>query len=164
MVSRVPLDSTTTPTSIQGLTEADPTADRHRLFPKARHGTSRSDWRIFGAAIAAIIVLGLAVLFFARYRSLPAIGRAPSSPVPADAVLSAPGRIAEKSIAVLPFENRSEEKENAYFADGIAGRDSDPLIQHCGSKSDFAHFHAAISEQTCQSPRDREAARCREHP
>src|SRR5438132_8230892 len=27
--------------------------------------------------------------------------------------------IAEKSIAVLPFENRSEEKANAYFADGI---------------------------------------------
>ena len=27
--------------------------------------------------------------------------------------------VAEKSIAVLPFENRSSEKENAYFADGI---------------------------------------------
>src|SRR5205823_14555468 len=27
--------------------------------------------------------------------------------------------IAEKSIAVLPFENRSDEKENAYFADGV---------------------------------------------
>ena len=27
--------------------------------------------------------------------------------------------IAEKSIAVLPFENRSEDKSNAYFADGI---------------------------------------------
>ena len=27
--------------------------------------------------------------------------------------------IAQKSIAVLPFENRSEEKANAYFADGI---------------------------------------------
>src|SRR5207247_1827351 len=25
----------------------------------------------------------------------------------------------EKSIAVLPFENRSQDKENAYFADGI---------------------------------------------
>ena len=119
MVSRVPLDSTTTPTSVQGLTEADPTADRDQLLPKARHGTSRSNWRIFGAAIAAIIVLGLAVLFFARYRSLPASVRAPSSPAPADAVLSAPARIAEKSIAVLPFENRSDEKENAYFADGI---------------------------------------------
>ena len=119
MVSRVPLDSTTTPTSVQGLTEADPTTDRDQLLPKARHGTSRSDWRIFGAAIAAIIVVGLAVLFFARYRSLPASVRAPSSPAPADAVLSVPARIAEKSIAVLPFENRSEEKENAYFADGI---------------------------------------------
>jgi TolB-like protein len=27
--------------------------------------------------------------------------------------------IAEKSIAVLPFENLSEDKANAYFADGI---------------------------------------------
>src|SRR5207245_9327994 len=27
--------------------------------------------------------------------------------------------VPEKSIAVLPFENRSEEKANAYFADGI---------------------------------------------
>src|SRR5205823_4123212 len=30
-----------------------------------------------------------------------------------------PSAIPEKSIAVLPFENRSEEKANAYFADGI---------------------------------------------
>ena len=29
------------------------------------------------------------------------------------------GSIPEKSIAVLPFENRSEEKANAYFADGV---------------------------------------------
>src|SRR5436309_348289 len=29
--------------------------------------------------------------------------------------------VAEKSIAVLPFENRSEEKQNAYFADGVQG-------------------------------------------
>jgi TolB-like protein/DNA-binding winged helix-turn-helix (wHTH) protein/Flp pilus assembly protein TadD len=119
MVSRVALDSTTAPTSVHGPTEADPTADRDQLLPKARHGTSRSDWRIFGAAIAAIIVVGLAVLFFVRYRSSSASVRAPSSPAPADAVLSVPARIAEKSIAVLPFENRSDEKENAYFADGI---------------------------------------------
>ena len=119
IVSRGPADSTTTPTSIQGPTEADPTADRHRLLRKARRGTSPSNWRIFGAAIAAIIVLGLAALFFVRYRSLPASVRAPSSPAPADAVLSVPAHIAEKSIAVLPFENRSDEKENAYFADGI---------------------------------------------
>src|SRR5262245_2532276 len=120
IVSRGPADSTTTPTSIQGPTEADPKADRDRLLRKARHGTSRSDWRLLGAAIASIVIVGLAALFFARYRSLPASVGAPSSPVPADAVLSVPAQIAEKSIAVLPFENRSEEKENAYFADGIA--------------------------------------------
>src|SRR5262245_48586699 len=119
MVSRVFLDSTTTPTSIQGPTEADATAERDQLLPKAREGTTRSDWRMFGVAIAATIVVGLAVLFFARYRSLPASVRTPSSPAPADVVLSVPERIAEKSIAVLPFENRSDEKENAYFADGI---------------------------------------------
>src|SRR4030095_15048252 len=83
MVSRVPLDSTTTPTSVHGPTEADPTADRDQLLPKARHETSRSDWRIFGAAIAAIIVVGLAGLVFVRYRSLAASVRATSSPDPA---------------------------------------------------------------------------------
>jgi TolB-like protein/Tfp pilus assembly protein PilF len=34
-------------------------------------------------------------------------------------LLSAPTQIPEKSIAVLPFENLSEEKANAYFAQGI---------------------------------------------
>jgi len=31
-------------------------------------------------------------------------------------VFAIPARIAEKSIAVLPFDNLSEEKQNAYFA------------------------------------------------
>src|SRR5947209_4663153 len=34
-------------------------------------------------------------------------------------VAAAAAAVPEKSIAVLPFENRSEEKANAYFADGI---------------------------------------------
>ena len=148
MVSRVPLDSTTTPTSVQGLTEADPTTDRDQLFPKARHGTSRSDWRIFGAAIAAIIVLGLAVLFFARYRSLPASVRAPSSPAPGGAVLSAPARIAEKSIAVLPFENRSDEKENAYFADGI----EDEILTRLSNISDLKVISRTSTRQYQSKP------------
>jgi TolB-like protein/DNA-binding winged helix-turn-helix (wHTH) protein/Tfp pilus assembly protein PilF len=119
IVSIRPADSTTTPMSVQEPTEADSTADRHQLLPKARHGTSPSDWRISGAAIAAIVIVGLAALFFVRYRSLPASVQAPGSPAPADAVLSVPARIAEKSIAVLPFDNLSEEKQNAYFAVGV---------------------------------------------
>ena len=38
---------------------------------------------------------------------------------PAAKTLLQAAAITEKSIAVLPFENRSEEKANAYFADGI---------------------------------------------
>ena len=119
MVSAAPAGSTITPTSVQKPSEADPTAERHEPLPKARLGTSQSYWRIFGAAVAAIVMVGLAALFFVRYRSLPASVRAPSSPPPADAVLSVPARIPEKSIAVLPFDNLSDEKQNAYFAVGV---------------------------------------------
>ena len=55
-------------------------------------------------AVATAIVFGMSTLFFA-YRSR--VENAPLNPGPG------------KSIAVLPFENRSEDKANAYFADGI---------------------------------------------
>ena len=57
-------------------------------------------------SIAAASVLILGGLYFGVSNRHPA----PVSHAPA---------IPEKSIAVLPFENRSEEKANAYFADGI---------------------------------------------
>src|ERR1051326_5269520 len=66
---------------------------------------TRSVRRTRGAlAVAAVLVVGISTLFL-TYRSgieNPAVN-APS----------------DKSIAVLPFENRSEDKANAYFADGI---------------------------------------------
>ena len=52
-------------------------------------------------AILTGLAIGAAGLLFLQYLR-------PKAPAAAD-----------KSIAVLPFENRSEEKENAYFADGI---------------------------------------------
>ena len=54
--------------------------------------------------IIVVLALAVAVLLFDRFRS----PRAPE-------LASAP----EKSIAVLPFANMSDEKENAFFADGI---------------------------------------------
>jgi TolB-like protein/class 3 adenylate cyclase/Tfp pilus assembly protein PilF len=42
-----------------------------------------------------------------------------SAKAPASSAAPAPPSIPEKSIAVLPFENLSEEKANAYFAEGI---------------------------------------------
>ena len=55
-------------------------------------------------AVATIVVFGMSTLFLA-YRSR--VENAALNPAP------------DKSIAVLPFENRSEDKANAYFADGI---------------------------------------------
>ena len=160
---QAPTGSTITPTSIQGPTEKELTADQHRLLRKARRGTSSSNWRILGAAIVAIIGVGLAALFFVRYRSLPASVRAPGSPAPADAVLSVPARIAEKSIAVLPFENRSDEKENAYFADGI----EDEILTRLSNIADLKVLSRTSTRQYQSKPanlRDiRSAARCREY-
>jgi TolB-like protein/Flp pilus assembly protein TadD len=55
-------------------------------------------------AAAAIVILGMSALFVFQPSR---IQNAALNPVP------------DKSIAVLPFENRSEDKANAYFADGI---------------------------------------------
>src|SRR5882724_6496956 len=66
-------------------------------------------------AVLLLSAVALAISFSVFYRrGSPAVAHS-SSGKAADGGLP----IAEKSIAVLPFENRSEEKANAYFADGI---------------------------------------------
>src|SRR5947199_4554431 len=66
---------------------------------------------IFGSAAA------LAVSFLTFFhRASPTRSVSPKATAIATTAVSA---IPEKSIAVLPFENLSEEKANAYFADGI---------------------------------------------
>ena len=58
------------------------------------------------AGIAALSIVALAGWYFGVLKKQPK-AVSPASAIP------------EKSIAVLPFENRSEEKANAYFAEGI---------------------------------------------
>src|SRR5438067_11614022 len=58
-------------------------------------------WAAMAAALLALVAIVVGIVMFSRNR--------------ARSTLAAP----EKSIAVLPFENRSEDKANAYFADGI---------------------------------------------
>jgi TolB-like protein/class 3 adenylate cyclase/Tfp pilus assembly protein PilF len=66
-------------------------------------------------AVLLLSAVALAISFSVFYRrGSPAVARS-SSGRAADVGLP----IAEKSIAVLPFENLSSDKENAYFADGI---------------------------------------------
>jgi TolB-like protein/class 3 adenylate cyclase/Tfp pilus assembly protein PilF len=61
----------------------------------------RLRWAGTAAALLALAVVVAGIAMFSRYR--------------VRSTLAAP----EKSIAVLPFENRSDDKANAYFADGI---------------------------------------------
>jgi TolB-like protein/class 3 adenylate cyclase/Tfp pilus assembly protein PilF len=66
-------------------------------------------------AVLLVSAVALAISFSVFYRrGSPAVARSSSGKA---AAVGLP--IAEKSIAVLPFENLSSEKENAYFADGI---------------------------------------------
>jgi TolB-like protein/class 3 adenylate cyclase/Flp pilus assembly protein TadD len=66
-------------------------------------------------AVLLVSAVALAISFSVFYRrSSPAVARS-SSGKAADVGLP----IAEKSIAVLPFQNLSDQKENAYFADGV---------------------------------------------
>ena len=91
-------------------------------FAAKTRRTSRS-WII---AVAVIIVAALAVGgYFLSRRSGPVAGSTAQSQAPAasaSTVSSAAPAVAsgtEKSIAVLPFENLSSDKENAFFTDGV---------------------------------------------
>src|SRR6184192_4276762 len=77
-------------------------------------------WKIVRrfALVAALVTLTIvaAVLLFPQKRNQPFSGAANTSGIP------------PKSIAVLPFRNLSEDKENAFFADGI----QDDLVTSLG--------------------------------
>src|SRR6266480_1251839 len=66
-------------------------------------------------AVLLVSAVALAISFSVFYRRGSPAFAPSSSGKAADGGLP----IAEKSVAVLPFENRSEDKANAYFADGI---------------------------------------------
>jgi TolB-like protein/Tfp pilus assembly protein PilF len=84
-------------------------------FGKVAAKPGKVRWALIAVAIIIVGVLAIGAFLWSR-RGAPALIHVVVSPAPATASVStAP----EKSIAVLPFENLSEEKQNAYFADGI---------------------------------------------
>src|SRR4029450_6307867 len=72
-----------------------------RKFETVQKRRARVRWAEIGAAL---LVLGaiIAAFVFLLHRST-----------------RAPLAVLDKSIAVLPFDNRSEDKANAYFTDGV---------------------------------------------
>ena len=72
---------------------------------KADAKLSKGRWAFIAAAVIIIGALALGILLFWHNRGLRATTTSTAIP--------------EKSVAVLPFESLSEEKANAFFADGV---------------------------------------------
>ena len=72
-------------------------------------------WGLIAAVLLFMAALLAAAVIF-LHRSIPLQTSAAVSPTPSAFATAA---IPEKSIAVLPFENFSTDKENAFFADGV---------------------------------------------
>src|SRR6188472_297761 len=73
-------------------------------FETVQKRRKRVRWAATAAVLLALAAVVAGIATFSRYRVRSTLA-APAAP--------------EKSIAVLPFENRSDDKANAYFADGI---------------------------------------------
>jgi serine/threonine-protein kinase len=71
---------------------------------------------IIGFMLFTIAVLGIVFAPAILKQMQP---RQTTAPAPAASTTPTASSIPEKSIAVLPFENLSDEKQNAYFADGV---------------------------------------------
>src|SRR3989454_870293 len=72
-----------------------------KKFQALKKHRARMRWAVTTAALLALAAMVAGIAMFSRNR----VG----------STLAAP----EKSIAVLPFENLSEDRANAYFADGV---------------------------------------------
>ena len=103
-----------------------------KKFKSLKKHNARVRWTAVTAVLLglATIVAGIAVFSHYRGRSAPA----------------AP----EKSIAVLPFENRSEDKDNAYFAEGI----QDEILTRLSKISDLKVISRTSTQHYKSTPED----------
>jgi TolB-like protein/class 3 adenylate cyclase/Tfp pilus assembly protein PilF len=93
--------------------------------PKAKTTTfgeepkpGKARWPLIAAAVVLVGALAVGALLWSRRAAPTSAGvAAPSTPA-APAAPNVPA-VAEKSIAVLPFENLSRDPDNAFFTDGV---------------------------------------------
>jgi TolB-like protein/Tfp pilus assembly protein PilF len=107
-----------------------------QLPSKLARGARQRRWKtaIIGGALLAIAAC---LVFFVVHRTSTNAGRALSS-------------ILEKSVAVLPFENLSEDKANAYFADGI----QDEILTKLASIADLKVISRTSTAKYKSKPED----------
>ncbi len=103
-----------------------------KTFQALKKHTARVRWVATTAGLLALAVIVASIAMFSRDR--------------ARSTLAAP----EKSIAVLPFENRSDEKANAYFADGI----QDEILTRLAKISDLKVISRTSTQHYKSTPQN----------
>ena len=102
-----------------------------KLQAVKRH-RARMRWAAMTAALLALAAIVAGIAVFSRYR--------------VRSTMAAP----EKSIAVLPFENLSDEKANAYFADGI----QDEILTRLAKISDLKVISRTSTQHYKSTPQN----------
>jgi len=104
------------------------------LDPAQARSVQRASGRILDFIIIGVLLLVIAMMIVGR---LPFYRQTGES-------------ISQKSIAVLPFENRSEDKANAYFADGI----QDEILTLLSKIADLKVISRTSTQQYQGKPRN----------
>jgi TolB-like protein/class 3 adenylate cyclase/Flp pilus assembly protein TadD len=103
-----------------------------KKFEALRKHRSRVHWAAVASAVLVLGAIGISFLFVLRR--------------PIGSALT----VAEKSVAVLPFENLSEDKANAYFADGI----QDEILTKLASIADLKVISRTSTAKYKSKPED----------
>ena len=103
-----------------------------KKFQALRTHRNRARWAAVAITVLLLGAIGIAFLFVLRR--------------PMRSALS----VAEKSVAVLPFENLSEDKANAYFADGI----QDEILTKLASIADLKVISRTSTAKYKSKPED----------
>jgi TolB-like protein/DNA-binding winged helix-turn-helix (wHTH) protein/Tfp pilus assembly protein PilF len=103
---------------------AEPTSESHTGLKTG------SPWPRAAMALCGALILGLGYFVVDKRWHLQAASTATRAPSPvAQDIGTAPSTIPKKSIAILPFVDLSEKKDQEYFADGMAEEIIDRLVR-----------------------------------
>jgi TolB-like protein/class 3 adenylate cyclase/Flp pilus assembly protein TadD len=105
-------------------------AELPRKFETVQRRRRRLRWTTMTTGLLALAAIVAGVAKFSRYR----VRSMPAAP--------------EKSIAVLPFENLSEDKSNAYFAEGI----QDEIVTRLAKIADLKVISRTSTQQYQSKP------------
>jgi len=111
-------------------------------------GVSRPKFRstilFFAFGVIALFIVGGTIWFFSRQ---PAARSTTATSITSASPTAAAPAVADKSIAVLPFDNLSSDKDNAFFAQGIQDEIITTLSKISGlrviSRTSTAHYKSA---------------------